>query len=212
MATCACNNNCTGGCKGGCTNCTGCYGGCTSCTWCGGQGTCFGGCTSGCAWTCSGGCNGCSGDCEGECKGCGSNCAGKCDGSCKDTCNDTCDDTCKTGCTNSCTGLCNAGCESSAMSITLDDYLTSENIQNIADLIIFELARRPDSKAPTDTTGLFIDGKLVTLADITTIVNNLKLTGQSIAAPGADTTVLQTFGQSLIDKLLAANRETINLS
>lgn len=158
MATCACNNNCTGGCKVGCTNCTGCYGGCTSCTWCGGQGTCFGGCSSGCAWTCSGGCSGCSG-------GCSDSCSGGCKGDCK------------TGCTNSCKGLCNTGCDSSAMSITLEDYLTSENIQEIADLIIFELSRRPNSAAPTNTTGLFADGKEITLNDITTIVENLKLTG-----------------------------------
>lgn len=212
MATCACNNNCTGGCKGGCTSCTGCTGGCTSCTWCGGQGTCFGGCISGCAWSCTGGCSGCSGGCQGSCTGCSDTCKGGCKGTCNDTCNDTCTGGCKTGCTNSCTGLCNAGCESSAMTITLDTYLTSENVQDIADLIIFELARRPDSGAPTDTTGLFIDGKVVKLEDIIKVVNNLKLTGQSITAPGDNTTVLRTFGQSLIDKLLAANDETIPIS
>jgi len=41
------------------------------------------------------------------------------------------------------------------MAITLDTYLEADNLQAIADLIIFELARRPDSGAPTDTTNLF---------------------------------------------------------
>jgi len=49
------------------------------------------------------------------------------------------------------------------------------------------------------------------LADITKLVNNLKLTGQSISAPAAGSVAAKTFGQSLIDKLLAANAQDIPL-
>ena len=98
------------------------------------------------------------------------------------------------------------------MAVTLAEKMTSENIKTIADLILFELSRRPSSGTPVDTTSLFAQSATITDEDIAKLVTNLGKAGQTLTAPSAGTVCLKTFGQSLIDKLLAANAETVKIS
>jgi hypothetical protein len=143
-------------------------------------------------WDCSG-CEGCSGTCSGTCSG---GCSGGCSNSC----------------TNSCKNACNKGCSTAESKnlaeLTLSDVIENTNVANIARLIYLEAQRR--SKQPSSTT--FTEGVSVQASEINKIVSNLALINQTVTATSAGTEVKKTFGQSLIEKALAAYNTQINLS
>lgn len=224
MACSRCTSGCTGACAPGCTGacsvrcsscasagtcyggCRGCSGGCTSCTSCS---SCSG---SGCTGGCSGGCTSCSscssaGTCSSNCK---DTCKGGCNTTCNDTCKDTCSDTCTGGCKNTCDTYCNVGCSNSAMSISLATKLDASNIQSIADLILFELSRRPSASIPNNTTGIFTVGSAIDDSKITQLIQNLSAAGQTVSSSAVQGNIaLKALGQEIIDKLLAANAVTV---
>lgn len=194
MACSQCTNGCTGACAPGCTgSCStgGCGGGCTSCT-----GGCGGGCKNSCSG-CSGSCSGCSGTCKGDCKG---TCKGSCTGGCKNGCIGYCTETCE--------GLCASGCENSAMGVNLNTKIEASNISTIAELIILELSRRPNTtitQIPSIETG-----DLSIINDLEPLIQDFSQTGQTILCPRAQNSpILRVLGREIIDKLLSVNAEFI---
>ena len=142
-------------------------------------------------WDCSG--------CEG-CTGCSGSCSGTCSGGCSSSCKSSCKSACNKGCTTT---------ESKNLaSLTLSEIIENTNVTNIARLVYLEAKRR--SKSPSSTT--FTEGNAATATEINKIVSNLSLAGQTVTATSAGTKITKTFGQSLIDKAIAAYNTQINLS
>lgn len=198
MACSKCTSGCTGACAPGCTGqCSvracaygGCGSTCTGCSSCSGVG-------------CSGGCSGCS--------GCGSGCASTCTGTCSKTCTGSCSSGCTTTCELTCKDFCNQGCENSSMSLTLNTRIEAENVQDIADAILFEIARRPqENLEPTLTSDHFKVNNIFTINDAQLLIDNLNMLNQDITnIPEKDKTVYRTFGEELINKILASNEQDI---
>lgn len=150
-------SKCTSGCVGACA--PGCTGQCSvkSCAYGGCGGTCLG-CSSCSGVACKGSCSGCS--------GCGSGCAATCEGTCKDTCEGSCSNGCISTCELTCKDFCNQGCQNSSMGLTLNTYIEAENVQDIANSILFEIARRPEENLkPTLTSNHFQRGNTFTIND-----------------------------------------------
>lgn len=167
-----------------------------SCRSCSGSGNCqwsCDGCDGGCTGSCSGSCTGCKGSCSGSCTG---SCSGGCSGGCKDSCKNACNQGCSN---NEATSLAN---------LTLTTKFAASNITNIARLIYIEAQRR--SKSPASTS--FTAGKKITAADITTLISNLSLAGQTTSySASKGSKGLKTLGQDLINKAKAAYNTTIKL-
>lgn len=177
-------------------DCSGtCHRGCTSCL-----GTCSGGCTS-CSGTCSGSCSSCSGTCSGGCSGCS--------GSCSGTCKSSCSNGCTTACTQTCNNFCNAGCEESAMAFTVAEIMKANNMQDLADLVFFELARRPTASMDS-VNGLFVQNNKIYLNNFTGLITALSNIGQSLNTTGEQgTKAMKSFINEIVNKLLAANTENV---
>lgn len=191
-------SNCSGTCYQGCTSCEGtCSTGCTSCS-----GTCSGSCSNvctSCVGTCHSGCSGCSGSCSGGCSGCSGGCSGTCSGSCTNGCTTTC--------TQTCNNFCNAGCEESAMAFTVAEFMEADNMQDLADLVFFELARRP-SASMESVNGLFVQNNKIYLGDFTQLTSALTDIGQ-ILSYTEEYKAMKSFVNEIVNKLLAANAETV---
>jgi hypothetical protein len=80
------------------------------------------------------------------------------------------------------------------MAATLTTKFDASNIQDIADLILFELSRRPSVSIPNNTTNKFNAGNKITASDMNLLVKNLAAAGQTITAPSAGSSALKTFG------------------
>ena len=63
------------------------------------------------------------------------------------------------------------------MAVTLTETLTASNIQTIADLILFELSRRPSVTIPNNTNKLFTVGSTIDDSKITKLIQNLAAAG-----------------------------------
>jgi uncharacterized protein YjgD (DUF1641 family) len=63
------------------------------------------------------------------------------------------------------------------MAVTLTETLTASNIQTIADLILFELSRRPSVTIPNNTNNLFTVGSTIDDSKITKLIQNLAAAG-----------------------------------
>lgn len=192
--------DCSGTCFQGCTSCVGtCSSSCTSCT-----GTCSGSCTNvctSCVGTCYTGCSGCSGSCSGGCSGCSGSCSGTCKGSCSNGCTTTC--------TKTCNNFCNAGCEESAMAFTVTEIMKANNMQDLADLVFFELARRP-AVSMDSVNGLFVQNNKIYLNNFTGLIAALSNIGQSLnTTDGQGTKAMKSFINEIVNKLLAANAENV---
>lgn len=174
--------DCSGNCSRGCTSCLGT---CTdTCT-----GTCTGSCSS-CTGTCTGGCSGCSGSCSGTCKG-------------------SCSNGCTTTCTKTCNNFCNAGCEESAMAFTVTEIMKANNMQDLADLVFFELARRP-TVSMDSVNGLFVQNNKIYLNNFTGLIAALSNIGKSLnTTDGQGTKAMKSFINEIVNKLLAANAENV---
>lgn len=165
MACSKCTSGCTGACAPGCT------GQCSvkSCAYGGCGGTCLG-CSSCSGVACKGSCSGCS--------GCGSGCASSCSGGCKGDCSGGCSNGCISTCEFTCKDFCNQGCQSSNMSLTLNARIEAENVQDIADSILFEIARRPqENLEPTLTGNDFNSNNTFTIEDANLLINDLGILG-----------------------------------
>ena len=142
-------------------------------------------------------CVSCSGEgsCRWDCGGCGG-----CDGSCSGGCKSTCQTACNTGCSSE---------EATTLkNITLTTFINADNMTDIARLIYLEAQRR--GKNPTSTS--FTVGASATSEKMDTVVANLKLAGQTVTGVNDGDQIKKTFGQSLIDKAVAAYNQKVGLS
>ena len=98
------------------------------------------------------------------------------------------------------------------MSVSVATVMTSSNIREIGNLIMFELSRRPSSGSYTDTSSMFAAGTAIKDEDVAKLVSNLSKAGQTVTAPAHGATALKSFDQALVDKLLAANAQQVNIS
>ena len=113
-----------------------------------------------CGVACAGICStsACSGNCNAACAG---DCAGSCSGSCSGGCTSCtgCSGSCKGACQGSCKSSCNFGCNSGAKQdlynrlkqLGLHEYIEANNVQDIIDLVIYELKRRKNINGTTDS-------------------------------------------------------------
>ena len=193
MACTQCTNGCTGACAPGCTGCRGsCRGGCSN--------SCTGGCGDGCSSSCTG--------CTNSCSGCTGSCTGSCKGTCSNTCTGSCTEGCIGYCTNTCEGLCASGCKDSAMGVNLTTKIEASNISTIADLIILELSRRPNTtitKIPSINSG-----DLSVISELEPLIQDFSQTGEEILCQRKQNSpILRALGEEIIDKLLQVNSEFI---
>lgn len=175
---------------------------------------------SSCAGTCAGECQSCEGTCVGNCSltcfgscqlTCTGNCAGSCIG-CTGTCNTTCFGSCKTTCTTTCTqtcnNFCNAGCSSSAMAFTITEKLNATNMQTLADLVFFEVSRRPNLSMDS-VSNLFSSGNKIYSSNFTKILGALANMERDITSPSQGSKALKSFVEEIVANLLAANAENV---
>lgn len=120
-----------------------------------------GGGPCGCSGLCDGGCVACT-SCSGSCNAaCAGDCSGSCSGSCRGGCTscDGCSGTCLGACQGSCKSSCNFGCNSGAKQdlynrlkqLGLHEYIEANNVQDIIDLVIYELKRRKNINGTADS-------------------------------------------------------------
>lgn len=97
------------------------------------------------------------------------------------------------------------------MDVSLTIKMEASNISSIAELVLHELARRPNATM-TDTTDLFLTGENITPDNVEIVATNLEQTGQILTAPRpvSDQKTLRILGMEIIDKLLKASQEKIN--
>lgn len=206
----ACPSGCSGACAPGCT------GACSvQCSSCASQGSCYGGCKSCRGCTSCQGCGGCT-----SCKGCSGTCSG-CSGTCKGTCKGGCSDGCSSGCQDTCLGLCNTSCDTTCattcsktagvdLSLGLTSPINTEEIQQIADCILYEFARRPESELiPTEEMQnlAFEVSEKALPDDINIITTNLKtLQNDSYSTEvNQGKQINRATSRYLIDKILTIN-------
>lgn len=178
-----------------------------------GDPSCNGNCTEACGVTCT---STCSGSCLSCGSGCGGNCSGGCSGGCSGSCNNTCKDGCSggcKGCTNTCKNDCDVGCKGQAMDtlakdLKLHEYIEQQNIQDIMDLVAFELTRR--GKIPTLDTDLRQYTTYVVKKYFNHMQTNLaKINITTTYTNNADETVLKAMAQQILTKALEAHDEKI---
>lgn len=178
----------------------------TDCYQCGGD------CSFGCTNSCTGNCDGCSGSCTATCA---NDCSGGCKGSCNNTCLGGCNDSCANSCTQSCVGTCanacNTGCSGQATTtlynnLTLDVWMKSSNINDIAAFIYNEANRR--GKSPTSISTSY--GESISYSKINTMISNLAKAGQSISNTSSIGNIsLQILGEELITKVKKAYEQIV---
>ena len=186
----------------------------TNCYQCGGD------CSFGCTYSCTGNCDGCSGSCSGSCSGgcqgnCRNTCTGGCQGSCTATCANDCSSGCKGSCTQSCVGTCanacNTGCSGQATTtlynnLTLDVWMKSGNINDIATFIYNEANRR--GKGPSSVSTSYGEG--ISYSKINTMISNLAKAGQSISNTSSTGNIsLRILGEELITKVKKAYEQIV---
>lgn len=147
-------------CQGMCWQQTDDNGNCGDCGACSVE-YCEANCTHNCYTTCSG----CTGDCDG-CWGSCWSCSGTCTGSCS-------------VCTGGCTTYCDAGCANMAHQeaynslITIKQYIASEDIVYLRDLIAEEVYRR--DLVPTMTANRESVGDIALKNTMDILLDNLSL-------------------------------------
>lgn len=191
-----------------CNRQTSCAYMCDSCS----SSSVFGWGSCSCGDDCSGGCTGgCYGSCSGSCSG---GCQGTCQGTCSSTCQGTCSSTCTNGCKDGCGEGCNTGCGTTA-SINLynkavDDLnqtILASDINDIKDLIAFEVARRHKTSVSTTMNV----GNQITTNEINTLktdLTNIGFTPNATFNGSATESSIRT----LISKADEAYRTTITSS
>lgn len=157
----------------------------------------------------------CMGICAGSCTGsCNANCASDCAGSCSGGCSGGC--TSCSGCNGSCRGRCNAGCANGALTdvynrlttLGLHEFIEKDNIQDIIDLVNFELQRR--SKTGTIDS---LSKELIIIKDyFNHIQENLQTLGYSQSYVNeTNNCILRNMGLELINQVLNSYSQVVGL-
>ena len=141
--------------------------------------------------TSGGGC-----DCSG-CSGCG--------GSCDDTCTDTCDETCNVECKD-------GAVDDLAARLKLSRLIEDYNFNDVQDLLIHEITRRPNLKLEDYQVGKVSEKEKITKNKIKQIQDNLTALGHSMTEVATlGKLITKSFGENMIKSALDSFKEEVGV-